>query len=255
MKIVLSPAKALDFSLNLPTTEYSTPQLLQQTEKIHKKLVSKKPQFFAKLMNISSSLAELNYQRYQNWNFLPNEKNSRPAAFAFRGSVYLGLDAYSLTREKISLLQEKVRILSGFYGILKPLDLIQAHRLEMGTELKIGKKNNLYQFWGKNVTQLLKQDLAPKEELVNLASKEYFKVIEHKKISNSIITPVFQDFKNGKYKVIQFFAKKARGMMVRFILDKNIDSPEGIKQFNYENYSFQTHLSDEQKFVFTRKQV
>lgn len=252
MKIVISPAKSLDFEKDLPITEFTQPQFLSKTAKLHNTLQQKSPEDLAKLMNISPKLSELNWQRYQSWKKTASLKNARQAIFAFNGDVYFGLDAYSLSHKKILLLQEKVRILSGFYGVLKPLDLIQAYRLEMGTALKVGEDNNLYQFWGEPVTQMLTKELATDEVLVNLASNEYFKVIQKKALPNLIITPVFQDFKNGQYKVISFLAKKARGMMVRFIIDNNIQKVSDLKKFDYGNYYYVPNNSTTNKLVFQR---
>lgn len=251
MKVIISPAKSLDFETKTPTTEYTSPQFLDKTQQLHKKLKAKNAKSIGKLMNLSVKLSELNWQRYQNF----NNSNAvvRQAIFAFCGDVYLGLDAYSLQKKQVELLQNNVRILSGFYGLLRPLDSIQAHRLEMGTELKIGRNKNLYQFWGKFVTEKLNQELQATEPLINLASNEYFKVVQKKQIANPIITPIFQDWKNGQYKVISFFAKKARGMMVRFLLDKKIQNPEDLKLFDYGGYKFCNQESMPEKLIFRRK--
>lgn len=251
MKIIVSPAKSLDFESKTPTLEFSDPQFLLQTGKIHRALQTKTPKKIAKLMNLSEKLSQLNWQRYQDFDKL--NQPQRQAVFAFCGDVYLGLDSYTLQLAQIQTLQEKIRILSGFYGVLKPLDNIKAHRLEMGTQLKIGQKKNLYQFWGELVSKQLAKELAKEEPLINLASKEYFQVIQKKFLTNQIITPVFQDYKNGKYKVINFFAKKARGMMVRFLLDKNIQNSEYLKGFDYGGYSFCNSESSQLRWIFRRK--
>jgi hypothetical protein len=181
-----------------------------------------------------------------------NLENARQAVFAFSGDVYVGLDAYSLSEEKIEQLQQKLRILSGQYGLLKPLDLIQPYRLEMGTKLKIGRRENLYQFWDTKISDQLNIELAENESLVNLASNEYFKVINKKVLKSPVVTPVFKDYKEGKLKIISFFAKKARGLMVRYIIDNNIETVEALKGFNYDGYAFDANLSSSAELVFTR---
>jgi len=189
-------------------------------------------------MGISDNLAELNYQRYQDFSIPFTKENARPAVYAFSGDVYTGLDAYSLTEDKIEKMQNSLRILSGMYGVLKPLDLMQPYRLEMGTRLKINQKKNLYEFWGNTVTEALNNELEDGELFLNLASQEYFKVIKPANLKVPIISPVFKDYKNGKLKIISFFAKKARGSMVRYILDSNAQTLDDIKGFNTDGYGF-----------------
>jgi hypothetical protein len=203
-------------------------------------------------MHISDKLGELNWQRNQDWELPFSSENAKQAVFAFKGDVYIGLDAYSLSEAKIQQLQQKLRILSGQYGLLKPLDLMQPYRLEMGTKLKIGKNNNLYQYWDSKITDALNSELSENEVFVNLASNEYFKVIKPKLLKVPVITPVFKDYKNGKLKMISFFAKKARGLMVRFIIDNSIENLEDLKGFNYEGYAFDGNLSSAKELVFTR---
>jgi cytoplasmic iron level regulating protein YaaA (DUF328/UPF0246 family) len=251
MKIIISPAKSLDFTTKPQVADFTNPQFLEKTERLHKVLKTKSAKSIAKLMDLSEKLSELNRQRYQDFN--QPSAPLKQAVFVFSGDVYLGLDAYSLGQSQTQILQDNVRILSGFYGLLKPLDNIQAHRLEMGTKLKIGRADNLYQFWGKTVTKELSESLQKDEPLVNLASKEYFQVIQKKQIANSIVTPAFYDWKNGKYKIISFFAKKARGMMTRFVLDKKIEELEGLKSFDYGGYQFSSKNSTLEKFIFQRK--
>jgi len=248
------PAKrslVLDFSL-LPTQEFSDAQFLEQSEKIQKTLKKKSAKSLSKLMSISDNLGRLNYQRNQEWQLPFTSQNARPALYAFKGTVYEGLDAYSLPIEKIEKIQGKLRILSGLYGLLKPLDLIQPYRLEMGTKIKLGTKENLYKFWGDTLTKALKSEMQADEVLINLASNEYFKVLQPKVLQRAIVTPVFKDFCNGKLKVVAFFAKKARGMMVRYIIDSNINIVESIKEFNGGGYVFDENLSTETQFIFTR---
>jgi len=252
MKIVISPAKSLDFETQIPSSKYTKAQFLEQAEKLNKVLKKKSPRVLSKLMSISPKLGELNWQRNQDWHLPFTEDNARQAIYAFSGDVYIGLDAYSIPLNKLGQLQEKLRILSGQYGLLRPLDLMQAYRLEMGTKLKLGRKNNLYQFWGETITQKLNEELNDKEVFLNLASNEYFKVIKPKLLKVPVITPEFKDYKNGELKMISFFAKKARGMMVRYIIDNNIEDTEGLKGFNYDGYAFDANLSNENKLVFTR---
>ena len=238
MKIVISPAKSLDFESKLPTTRYSQPQFLEQAEKLNKVLSKKKPKALAKLMNISNNLAELNWERNQNFSIPFSTANARPAIYAFNGDVYLGLDAYTIPENKLDKLQDTLRILSGLYGILKPLDLMQPYRLEMGTQLNIGRKKNLYEFWKKQLTDQLNSELQDGELFINLASNEYFGAIDEKKLKVPVITPIFKDWKNDKLKVLSFFAKKARGSMVRYIIDTNAKTLEDIKGFDQDGYIF-----------------
>ncbi len=238
MKIVISPAKSLDFESKLPTTRYSQPQFLEQAEKLNKVLIKKNPKALAKLMNISNNLAELNWERNQNFSIPFSTANARPAIYAFNGDVYMGLDAYTIPENKLDKLQDTLRILSGLYGILKPLDLMQPYRLEMGTQLKIGRKKNLYEFWKKQLTDQLNSELQDGELFINLASNEYFGAIDEKKLKVPVITPIFKDWKNDKLKVLSFFAKKARGSMVRYIIDTNAKTLEDIKGFDQDGYIF-----------------
>ena len=252
MKIVISPAKSLDFETKVPTPQFTEGVFLNESEKLSAVLKKKSPKKLSELMSISPKLGELNWQRNQDWKLPFTLENAKQAVFAFKGDVYIGLDAYSLSAEKISVLQDKLRILSGQYGVLKPLDLMQPYRLEMGTKLKVGSKDNLYQFWDAKVTNELNSELEEDEVFVNLASNEYFKVIKPKLLKTEIITPVFKDYKNGKLKIISFFAKKARGLMVRYIIDHNIETVEALKGFNYEGYAFDSNLSTEKELIFTR---
>jgi uncharacterized protein len=252
MKIVISPAKSLNFEKELPTTQFTQPSLLKESKKVHAVLKQKSPAELSELMSISDKLADLNWQRNKAWKTPFNPKNSRPAVYAFDGEVYNGLDAYSIPMEKMDVLQERLRILSGLYGVLKPLDLMQAYRLEMGTKLPIGESKNLYDFWKKTVIASLNKELKKGELFVNLASNEYFSVIDTKALKVPVITPDFKDYKDGKLKMISFFAKKARGMMVRYIIDTNAETIEDLKGFNYEGYQFDANLSKGNHLVFTR---
>ena len=252
MKIVISPAKSLNFEKELPTTIFSEPQFLKQATVIQKILKKKKPKVLSQLMDISEKLAELNWQRNQDWQIPFTTENARQAIYTFDGDVYLGLDAYSLPLVKLELLQDRLRILSGLYGLLKPLDLMQAYRLEMGTSLPIGKSKNLYEFWKKTITKQLNSELKKGELFINLASNEYFSAVDAKALKVPVITPEFKDYKDGNLKMISFFAKKARGMMVRYIIDTNAETIDDLKGFNYEGYAFDANLSKGNTLVFTR---
>lgn len=252
MKIVISPAKSLDFETQLPTKQYTEGNFLKEANTVHKVLKKKKPKELSELMAISEKLADLNWQRNQEWATPFTPENARPAVYAFNGDVYIGLDAYSLPEEKLEVLQDKLRILSGLYGLLKPLDLIQPYRLEMGTRLPIGKSKDLYEFWKTKLTKALNAELKKDELFINLASNEYFSVIDKKALKVPVITPEFKDYKDGKLKMISFFAKKARGMMVRYIIETNAETIEDLKGFNYEGYQYDANLSKGHTLVFTR---
>lgn len=252
MKIVISPAKSLNFEKELPTTQHTEPAFLKQAVTIQKTLKKKKPKQLSALMSISDKLAELNWQRNQDWSVPFTTQNARPAVYAFDGDVYTGLDVYTLPEAKLEALQSKLRILSGLYGLLKPLDLMQPYRLEMGTTITIGTHKNLYAFWKKTITKALKEELKKDELFVNLASNEYFSAVDVKTLKVPVVTPEFKDYKDGKLKMISFFAKKARGMMVRYIIDTNAKTIEDLKGFNYEGYSFDANLSKGNTLVFTR---
>jgi cytoplasmic iron level regulating protein YaaA (DUF328/UPF0246 family) len=252
MKIVISPAKSLNLDKELPTSLFTEATFLKQAETIQKTLKKKKPKQLIELMDISEKLADLNWQRNQDWQLPFTANNARPAIYTFDGEVYTGLNAYSLPVEKIGVLQEKLRILSGLYGILKPLDLMQAYRLEMGTSIPIGSNKNLYEFWKKSITDYFNSELNKDELFVNLASNEYFSAVDVKRLKVPVITPEFKDYKDGKLKMISFFAKKARGLMVRYIIDTNAETVDDLKGFNYEGYAFDANLSNGNKLVFTR---
>ena len=252
MKIIISPAKSLDFENKAPTSLYTQPLFLEKSEKLNKKLKTLSKKKLSELMKISDDLSALNYNRNQTWQTPFTSENAKQAIYAFTGEVFRGIDVNSLQEEKLPLLQNNLRILSGLYGLLKPLDLIQPYRLEMGTKLKVGRKDNLYKFWDDTVAKALNKELEDDELLVNLASTEYFKVISKKVLKVPMITPVFKDFKNGQYKTIMTFAKKARGLMVRYIIDNNVKTIEELKAFNIDNYRFSEAMSSENDLVFTR---
>ncbi len=252
MKIVLSPAKSLDYTLPVPTDKHTIPMFLEQAELLDEVLKQKSPKELAKLMHISDKLAELNWKRFQEWSLPFTSDNARQAVFAFNGAVYDGLEAYTLSDKGLTNLQNSLRIMSGMYGVLKPLDLMQPYRLEMGTKLQFKNYKNLYEFWKETVTNALNEELQNNEPLINLASNEYFKVINKKKLKTTVVTPIFKDFKNGELKIIAIYAKKARGMMTRYIVENSIDKIENIKGFTMANYAFDSKLSTETELVFTR---
>tara|TARA_Y200000002_G_C22649425_1_gene650661 strand:+ start:302 stop:1066 length:765 start_codon:yes stop_codon:yes gene_type:complete len=254
MKILISPAKSLDFESNLPTKIITKPYFVNEANNINSILKKKSPQDIQKLMTISEKLAELNWERNQKFSAQEIDKQiNRAAIYAFNGDVYSGLDPYTLPEEKIDKMQSQIRILSGLYGVLRPLDQIQAYRLEMGTKISIGSNNNLYSFWKNKVTNQLKSELEERELILNLASKEYFSVIDTSLLSNTIISPEFKDFKNGKLKIISFYAKKARGLMARYLIDEDIFDLEGIRLFSSDGYRYSEEESkNETSPVFIR---
>ncbi|MEL0083391.1 MAG: peroxide stress protein YaaA [Gammaproteobacteria bacterium] len=255
MIILLSPAKSLDFetpSEHLPSTQ---PDFVDQSKALIDQLRKLGSGDIAGLMSISDKLAQLNYQRYQDWQPKFTLNNSKQAVLAFTGDVYQGLDATTLNEEQLQFAQQHLRILSGLYGLLKPLDLIQPYRLEMGTRFKNDRGANLYDFWGSQLTDELNRLLQSEKVLINLASNEYFKAVKAKQIAGEIITPQFKDLKNGSYKIISFFAKKARGAMARFIIENRIDQPSQLRQFDWQGYRFNPALSGDSDWVFTREQV
>lgn len=253
MKIVISPAKSLNFESELPTSKYTQPNFLEQSEKLNKILAKKKPKALSELMSISDNLAQLNWARNQQFSTPFTSENARPAVFAFNGDVYQGLDAYTISEKNLDKLQDTLRILSGLYGILKPLDLVQPYRLEMGTSLKVGRKKNLYEFWKADLAAYLNSELKDDELFVNLASNEYFSAIDEKALKVPIITPIFKDWKNDKLKVVSFFAKKARGSMVRYIIDSDAKTLDDIRGFDLDDYIFsKEHTLKENQPVFIR---
>ena len=252
MKIIISPAKSLDFESKVPTSLNTQARFLEQTEVLNKQLKRLSKKELSKLMKISDDLSALNYDRNQLWKTPFTPQNAKQAIYAFTGAVFKGIDVHSLADQKLPLLQQNLRILSGLYGLLKPFDLIQPYRLEMGTRLPIGKTKNLYKFWDDTVANALNEELEDGELFVNLASAEYFKVIPKKVLKVPMITPIFKDFKNGEYKIVMTFAKKARGLMVRYLIDNNIKTIEGLKGFNKDRYRFSEEMSLGNELVFTR---
>ena len=236
--MVISPAKSLNFESNLPTEKNSNPYFLAEANRINELIKDKSPSELSKLMKISDKLGNLNWKRNQNFKTPFNKQNARPAIYTFDGDVYTGLDIYTLPTEKIKALQNSLRILSGLYGVLKPLDLIQPYRLEMGTNFPVDKNKNLYDFWKQKITSFINEELEENELFLNLASNEYFSAVNVKVLKTDVITPQFKDFKNGTLKMISFYAKKARGMMARYMLDKENVTAETLLGFNYEGYAY-----------------
>jgi cytoplasmic iron level regulating protein YaaA (DUF328/UPF0246 family) len=257
MLIVISPAKSLDFDCPVLPGRASVPEFLEDAKVIIGKMQTYSPKRIGKLMDISKELSELNFNRYANWQADAMAANSRPAILAFKGDVYLGMEAMNFTEEDLDHSQNHLRILSGLYGVLRPLDMMQPYRLEMGTALKIGRKPNLYKYWGPRVAESLNNALAAQGDsiLVNLASEEYFGAVDLKVLKAKVIKPVFMDEKQGKYKVVSFWAKRARGMMAAFILQNRLVDVEMIKSFSGAGYAYNGGLSDETNWVFTRDEV
>jgi hypothetical protein len=252
MIVVISPAKKLDFETPAPTKKFTKPVDLKKSEELIKELRKCKPQEISKLMKLSDDLTELNVKRYKNFTTPFNLKNAKQAMFAFKGDTYVGLDADTMGDKEIEFAQNHLRILSGLYGLVSPLDLVQPYRLEMGTKFPVGDKKNLYEFWRDNITDQLNDLLKKEKVLVNCASNEYFKSIDTKKLDAKIITPAFKEKKGDEYKMVGFFAKKARGMMSRYIIENQIKDPKDILGFDTDGYKYNKKLSSELEPVFTR---
>lgn len=254
MLIVVSPAKTLDFETAPVTEHYSQPEFIDHSKLLIDTLKKLSVQDVAGLMKLSDKLASLNVARFETWQPTFNIENAKQAVLAFKGDVYTGLDAESLSEDDLSFAQQHLRILSGLYGVLKPLDLMQAYRLEMGTKLENPRGQNLYQFWGTIISDHLNSELArcEKQVLINLASNEYYKAAKEKNIQGRIITPAFKDWKNGQYKMISFYAKKARGLMTRYIIQNKIEDPEQLKAFDLDGYRFAPSMSEGDNWTFIR---
>ena len=250
MLIVISPAKKLDYSSPIEAPMLSQPALLDHAQELSQGLKALAPQDVSSLMGLSDKLGALNYERFQEWQTPFNPDNARAAVLAFKGDVYQGLDADSMSADDLHWAQEHLRILSGLYGVLRPLDLMQAYRLEMGTKFANPRGADLYQFWGDIITAEL--NTVQTSVLVNLASNEYFKSVHKKDIAARIVTPVFMDKKGDKYKIISFYAKKARGLMSRYIIQNRITDVDKIKQFDTDGYKYNAALSEQDQFVFVR---
>lgn len=255
MLILLSPAKKLKFDNQLKGIDFSEPLFISEAEKLMTKLKKIKAAELKKLMKVSDAIADLNINRYAKWNVSHQLGACKQAAFAFNGEVYAGLNITGFSSEELSVAQNEIRILSGLYGVLKPLDLIYPYRLEMGTQLKINKYKNLYEFWGDKIVKEINKGLEDSETnlLVNLASNEYFKAINQKQLEANVVTPSFKDFKNGAYKTIMVYAKKARGEMAAYIVKNNIKSIEELKMYNVNGYMYNDRLSKNKQLVFTRE--
>ncbi|MEM9272137.1 MAG: peroxide stress protein YaaA [Cyanobacteria bacterium P01_F01_bin.143] len=258
MLILLSPAKTLDFETPSNVSLFTQPDFLEQTSQLVQQLRKLSPTEISSLLKISPKLGELNNQRYQTWHQTFDRDNSKQAILAFKGDVYQGLDIESFDSEDIEFAQKHLRILSGLYGLLRPLDLIQPYRLEMGTkfnqDLVSNLPANLYKFWGDQLTQVINSQLAKQDSkfIINLASNEYFKAVNSKLLPGEIITPIFKDWKNDKYKIISFYAKKARGLMAAYIIKNKLVNIEGIKDFSEAGYAYNSELSSSNQLIFTR---
>ena len=254
MLIVVSPAKSLDFETKARTRRFTEPQYLEESTQLVGQLQKLSPEDFSELMHISSDLGELNHMRYANWHTPFDLKNSKQAIFAFKGDVYIGLEAEKFSTADLNFAQKHLRILSGLYGLLRPLDLMQPYRLEMGSQFRNNKGKNLYEFWDsqltENLNELLEEDKKP--VLINLASKEYFSAIKPKCLNAKIISPVFKDFSNGQYKIVSFFAKKACGYMTAYIVQNRIKNPEKLKEFDVDGYWYSEKDSTPMRPVFLR---
>jgi len=255
MLIFLSPAKSLDYKTPPQVATYTQPVFLKQSEILIKQLRKLSPAGIANLMDLSDPLALLNFNRYADWKLPFTPENAKQAVLAFDGDVYDGLAAKTLSVADLDFAQQHVRILSGLYGILRPLDLMQPYRLEMGTKFANKGGKDLYAFWGERLLKAINAELAamPRPVAVNLASEEYFKAAVGRKINGMLIQPVFEDWKNGKYKIISFYAKRARGLMTRYAVVNRLDEPEGLKGFDYDGYAFASEVSDEKHWVFRRR--
>jgi cytoplasmic iron level regulating protein YaaA (DUF328/UPF0246 family) len=257
MLFVVSPAKTLDYDTAPVTKTFTQPEFLDQSEDLIKQLRALSPADIGSLMSISDKLSQLNAARYEAWQQPFTPDNAKQAVLAFKGDVYTGLDAESMTEKQFKYAQSHLRILSGLYGLLKPLDLMQAYRLEMGTKFANSAGKDLYTFWGNRITDKLNEEIDAQKDniLVNLASNEYFKSVKPKAFKGQIITPVFKDWKGDKYKIISFYAKKARGLMCRYAIDNNLKKVDDLKAFDYEGYAYNEAMSNDNEWVFLRKEA
>jgi cytoplasmic iron level regulating protein YaaA (DUF328/UPF0246 family) len=255
MLIFLSPAKSLDYKTPPQVATNTQPAFLKDSEVLIKQLRKLSPADIANLMDLSDPLALLNFNRYADWRLPFTPENAKQAVLAFDGDVYDGLAARTLSAADLDFAQQHVRILSGLYGILKPLDLMQPYRLEMGTKFANKAGKDLYAFWGERLLDAINAELSkmPRAVAVNLASEEYFKAAVGRKINGLLIQPVFEDWKNGKYKIISFYAKRARGLMTRYAVLNRLDEPEGLKEFDDDGYAFAAEASDDKTWVFRRR--
>ncbi|MCL2345745.1 MAG: peroxide stress protein YaaA [Desulfobulbus sp.] len=257
MLILLSPAKSLDFETPPHVAAYTQPAFLEQSASLIEPLRCLSPADIARLMDLSDALALLNFHRYADWHLPFTPDNAKQAVLAFDGDVYDGLAARTLSADDLAFAQRQVRILSGLYGILRPLDLMQPYRLEMGTRLANAAGKDLYAFWGERLLTAINDELAgmARPVVVNLASEEYFKAAIGRKIAGTVVQPVFEDWKSGRYKIVSFYAKRARGLMTRFAVQNRLVEPEGLKKFAEEGYAFAAEASDATTWVFRRRQA
>lgn len=254
MLTVISPAKTLDFDTPPHTRKATQPQFLERAATLVEDARALAPEDIRELMSVSEKIAELNHARFMNWSTPFTKDNAKQAVLAFRGDVYTGLDADSLDSTQLAFAQKHLRILSGLYGLLRPLDLMQPYRLEMGLKFANNGGKNLYEFWGEDITRLLNRELARSGSpvLVNLASNEYFRAVKPGQLEADIVTPVFKDLKNDRYKVISFFAKKARGQMARYIIERELNNVAELKKFRVDGYRYNAQESSARELVFTR---
>ena len=257
MLTVLSPAKTLDYETAPITQSATLPRFMDQSALLVEDARGLNPDDIRALMGVSEQIAHLNHERFMNWQSEATSDNAKQAVLAFKGDVYTGLQAETLSEDDLDFAQTRLRILSGLYGLLRPLDLMQPYRLEMGLKFTNQRGRNLYEFWGEQLTDTLNADLvsAKTEVLINLASNEYFKAVKPKLLNADIITPQFKDLKNGQYKMISFFAKKARGLMARYIIDNRITEPEALKSFSEAGYYYSDEQSQGDQWVFLRDEV
>jgi hypothetical protein len=252
MLVVVSPAKKLDFETKCNHSEQTKPAFLTKTNQLAQELKKLNPPEIQKLMKLSPKLSELNFGRYQTFKKVYNPTMSKQAVFAFNGDTYTGLDINSFSKTQLQSAQKKLRILSGLYGLLKPMDLIQPYRLEMGTNFKFSQYKNLYEYWQDDITAKLNEELKKEKILINCASQEYFKAVDTKKLKGQIITPVFKEMKNGQLKIISFNAKKARGMFANFVIKNKTKTLDELKKFNYDKYKFSKEHSTDTEIIFVR---
>ncbi len=255
MLIIISPAKTLDYQTSSITPEYSQPNYLDHAQQLIQRARQYSALDIAEVMAVSSKIAELNFERFKAWHTPFTPTNAKQALLAFKGDVYSGLDAETFSNADFQFAQQHLRILSGLYGLLRPLDLMQAYRLEMGRKIDTERGKNLYEFWGDIITEGLNEQLAQDESghLINLASNEYFKAVKNKQLKGEIITPEFKDYKNGAYKMMGVYAKKARGLLSRYIIQNRLSDVQAIKKFTAEGYAFNEEMSEGNRWVFTRK--
>ena len=255
MLLVISPAKTLDYETKPKTKVHTVPDYLEHSQQLINRVRKYSPLDIAEIMDVSAKIAELNFERFESWRTPFTPDNAKQAVLAFKGDVYTGLEAETFKSDDFKFAQKHLRILSGLYGLLRPLDLMQPYRLEMGRKIENDRGKNLYEFWGEIITDGLNKQLkqTKSDTLVNLASNEYFKSVKPKSLNAEIITPAFKDYKNGEYKMLGVYAKKARGMLSRYVIQNKLTDPEDMKSFNEDGYRFNKKLSKGNTWVFTRK--